>query len=228
MPHEAKHASTSNVSSLASRVPKKPGNRQRDSHQVHETFTSQFLFPPRGEVGLRDPREHSHGVAHDMGTTISVKDSRGELPVGTLGSYICLKKPGGNLLPGTFGLTCHHVVFNFTGDASLPGESHLEITHSSQRDYENTIWTYEQRKGNLGLEIHEWTRTLNVSHHLQTYFLRFATGRQPNTGSNMEKLEIYRALLTRGPCSQKDRPHLCYQWASDNHFEAFVRKFPDG
>ena len=121
-----------------------------------------FLFPPRGEVGLRDPREHSHGVAHDMGTTISVKDSRGELPVGTLGCYICLKKPDGNLLPGTFGLTCHHVVFNFTGDASLPSESHLEITHLSQRDYENTIWTYEQRKGNLGLETHEWTRTLNV------------------------------------------------------------------
>ncbi|KAK3169532.1 hypothetical protein OEA41_008916 [Lepraria neglecta] len=171
VPHEVEHASTSNVSSLdnvASRVPKKPGNRQRGSLQVHETFTFQFLFPPCAEVGLplkyqvrlRDHREHNHDPAHDMGTTTAVKDSRGELPVGTLGCYIRLKKPDGKLLQGTFGLKCHHVVSKFTSDASLPRESRLEITHPSQRDYENTIWTYEQRKGNLGLEIHDMDKDL--------------------------------------------------------------------
>ena len=155
----------SSLDNMASRVPRKPGNRQRGSRQVHETFTSQFLFSPRGvplkyEVRLRDPREHNHDPAHDIGTTIAVKDSRGELPVGTLGCYIRLKKPDGKLLPGTFGLTCHHVVSKFASDASLPSESRPEIRHPSQRDYENTIWTYEQRKENLGLEIHGMDKDL--------------------------------------------------------------------
>ena len=123
----------SSLGNVASRVPKKPGNRQRGSRQLHETFTSQFLFSPCAEVGLplkyevrlRDPRERNHDPAHDMGTAVAVKDSRGDFPVGTLGCYTRLKKPDGKLLPGTFGLTCHHVVSKFASDVSLPSESRL-------------------------------------------------------------------------------------------------------
>ena len=221
---------------MASRVPKKPGNRQRGSRQVHGTFTSQFLFPPQAdlhtplkcEVRLRDPREHNHDPAHDMGTTIAVKDSRGELPVGIVGCHIRLKKPDGKLLPGTFGLICHHVVSKFTSDASLPSESRLEITHPSQRDYENTIWTYEPRKGNLGLEIHDMDKDLE--RFASPSDVPPAVRNRQTTKTRIEREEATdtQSLIDGGPCSQKGRPRLCYQWAPNNHFEGFVRKFPDG
>ena len=113
-------------------------------------------------VGFRDNWTHNLRPQRNMGIPISVKDSRKELRVGTLGGFLRLRDSKGTLRPEIFGLTCHHVVSELTGDVLKPTDDGLEIIYPSQRDHENDLWTYSERINATQREIENIEATAEI------------------------------------------------------------------
>ena len=95
-----------------------------------------------GTVRMRDPWNVSQNpVERHMGMSIAVEGPRSEWSTGTLGCYLRLRDEHGKLKQSLYGLTCHHVLSNTTGDIIRPGQSKRIVQYPSMRDYQNTLWT---------------------------------------------------------------------------------------